>query len=366
MKIPLVDLKANYLSIKQEIDSAIQRVIDNSSFIMGKEVEDFDKKFADFINAKYSIGVGNGTFALHLALIAAGIKEGDEVIIPVNTFIATSEAVSYCNATPVFVDVEEDSYNINPRLILDKITEKTKTIIPVHLYGNPCKMKEILEIAQEYDLKIIEDCAQAHGAEYNKIKVGNFGEVSTFSMFPAKVLGAFGDAGSVVTNNEEIAEKIRLLRNHGRHTKYEHLIEGYNYRIHSLQAAILNVKLKYLKEWIEKRIILAHKYNVLLKDYVITPKENGKHCYYMYVVRVKDRERLQEYLKQNGVETGVHYPIPLHLQPAYKNLGHNKGDFPVAEKLANEILSLPLYPEMTEEQINYVSNKIKEFYKLDS
>ena len=363
MKIPLVDLKANYLSIKNEIDEAIKRVIENSSFIMGKEVEEFDKNFANFINAKYSIGVGNGTLALHLALLTLGIKQGDEVILPVNTFIATSEAVSQCGAKPVFVDVEEDTYNINPSLIEKAITTKTKAVIPVHLYGNPCNMKEILEIAQKNNLKVIEDCAQAHGAEFENKKVGNFGEIATFSMFPAKVLGAFGDAGAVITNNEELANKISLLRDHGRRKKYEHLIEGYNYRIDALQAAILNVKLKYLNNWIEKRREIANKYSKLLGDVVITPKENGKHCYYMYVVRVKNRDKLQNYLKENNIETGIHYPIPLHLQPAYKHLNYKKGDFPVAEKHADEILSIPLYPEMTDEQINYVCEKIKEFYE---
>ena len=366
MKIPLVDLKANYLSIKEEIDSAIQRIIDNSSFIMGKEVEEFDKNFADFNNSKHAIGVGNGTLALHLALIASGIKQGDEVIVPVNTFIATSEAVSHCNAKPVFVDVEEGSYNINPELIEKTINSKTKAIIPVHLYGNPCKMKEIMEIAKEYNLKVIEDCAQAHGAEYEGKKVGNFGGISSFSMFPAKILGSFGDAGSVITNDDNLAEQVKLLRNHGRHTKYEHLIEGYNYRMHALQAAILNVKLKYLNNWIEKRREIAQKYNNLLKDVVITPKESEKHSYYMYVIQVRNREKLQEYLKNNDIETGIHYPIPLHLQPAYKNLNYKKGDFPAAEKLSDEILSIPLYPEISEEQINYVAEKIREFYRLNT
>src|SRR3989344_1489191 len=223
-------------------------------------------------------------------------------------------------------------------------------------------MNKIMEIAKKHNLKIVEDCAQAHGAEYEGKKLGNFGLISSFSMFPAKVLGAFVDAGSVVTNDDTLAEKIKLLRNHGRHTKYEHLIEGYNYRIDALQAAILNVKLKYLNDWIEKRRKIAEKYNSLLKEHVITPKESGKHCYYMYVIRVKNREDLQKYLKENGIETGIHYPMPLHLQPAYKNLDYKKGDFPVAEKISEEILSIPLYPEMTQEQVEYVADKIKEFY----
>lgn len=370
MKIPLVDLKANYLSIKDEIDSTISRVVENSIFIMGKEVEEFDKNFAKFVNANYSIGVGNGTLALHLALLTTGIKKGDEVILPVNTFIATSEAISYCGARPIFVDVEEDTYNINPDLIKKAITNKTKAIIPVHLYGNPCNVDKIMEIAQENSLKIIEDCAQAHGAEYKGKKIGNFGEVSTFSMFPAKILGAFGDAGAVVTNNDELAKKVRLLRNHGKSTKYEHLIEGYNYRIDALQAAILNVKLKHLDKWIEKRREVASLYNKLFSEnnllkFVKIPNENkdGKHCYYMYVIRVKNREKLQAYLKENNIATGIHYPIPLHLQPAYKHLNYKKGDFLIAEKLADEILSLPMYPELTTEQVNYIADKIKDFYK---
>jgi dTDP-4-amino-4,6-dideoxygalactose transaminase len=372
MKIPLVDLKANYLSIKNEIDETIFRVINNSSFIMGDEVEEFDKNFAKFLDVRYSIGVNSGTSALHLALIALDIKQGDEVITVPNTFIATSEAISHTGAKPVFVDIEEDIYNMNPRLVNEKVTKKTRAIIPVHLYGNPCNMKEILFKALEYDssIKIVEDCAQAHGAEYCGIKLGNHGAIAAFSMFPAKVLGSFGDAGAVVTNDETLANKVRLLRNHGRITKHEHLIEGYNYRISSLQAAILNAKLKYLDGWIEKRRQVACCYNKLfsennLEELVKTPIENkdGKHCYYMYVVRVKNRENLQNYLKEQGIETGIHYKLPLHLQPAYSYLGYKKGDFPITEKVSNEILSLPLYPEMTEEQIVYVVDSIKKFYK---
>ena len=354
MKIPLVDLKANYLSIKEEIDSSIQRVIENSSFIMGKEVGEFDKNFARFINSKYAIGVGNGTFALHLSLIASDIKQNDEIITVPNTFIATTEAISYCGAKPVFVDIEEEGYNINSNLIEEKITNKTKAIIAVHLYGNSCNLEEILKICDKNNLKLIEDCAQAHGAEYNGLKLGNFGSLAAFSMFPAKVLGSFGDAGAVVTNNEDLAKKVNLLRNHGRMNKYEHIIEGYNYRIDALQAAILNVKLKYLDNWIEKRRDAASLYNKFfnengLYEFIKTPKEskNSKHCYYMYVIRVKDRERLQNYLNENEIETGVHYPLPLHLQQAYKNLNYKKGDFPVAEKHAEEILSIPLYPEIS-------------------
>jgi len=364
MKIPLVDLKANYLSIKNEIDSAIRDVIYNTSFIMGPHVKEFDENFAKYIGTKYCSGVANGTVALHLALNTLGIKKDDEVITVPNTFIATTEAITMCGAKPVFVDIDPENFNINPKLIEAAITKKTKAIICVHLYGQSCDMDPILKICKKNNLFLIEDAAQAHGAEYKGRKLGTFGYIGCFSMFPAKVLGAYGDAGAVVTNNDKIGPLIAKLRDHGRITKYEHLIEGFNYRIDALQSAILNVKLRYLDQWIEARRNKAKIYNELLSGIVETPKEENyaKHTYYMYVIRCKNRDDLQEFLKQNDIGTGIHYPIPLHLQPALKYLGYKKRDFPEAEIVAEEILSIPMYPELSLQQINYIVEKIKEFY----
>lgn len=361
--IPIVDLKRQYLSIKDEIDGAIRNIIDNTSFIMGKPVEEFENNFANYCNAEYCVGTSSGTSALYLVLKALGIKEGDEVITVPNTFIATSEVISQVGAKIKFIDVDEETYNMDVEKLKNTIDENTKAIIPVHLYGHSCDMDQILEIAKEHNLKIIEDCAQAHGTKYKDKKIP-IGEIGCFSFFPAKILGAYGDAGCVVTNNEELANKIKLLRNHGREKKYEHLIEGFNHRLDSLQAAILNVKLKYLNEWIERRRNNAKLYSGLLKN-VIMPieKDYSKHSYYVYTIRVKNRDKLQEFLKENGIATQIYYPIPLHLQSAYKNLDYKEGDFPVTEKIAKEILSLPMFPELTEEEIKYICEKVNYFCK---
>ena len=364
MKIPLVDLKAHYLSIKTEIDEAIQRVIDNTAFIMGEEVKGFEEEFARYCNVKYAIGTSSGTTALHLALITCGVGAGDEVITVPNTFIATAEVISQCGAKVVFVDIDEKSYNLDPETLEAAITQKTKAILPVHLYGQPANLTPIIDIAKEHNLKVIEDAAQAHGAEYNGQKVGGIGDVGCFSFYPAKNLGAFGDAGMLVTNNDEIAKKVDMLRNHGRFTKYEHLVEGYNYRLDALQAAILGAKLRHLDKWTDKRRYNANLYNELLQDAnVITPKEMdyAKHVYHLYVIRATKRDELQNWLESNGISTGIHYPIPLHLQKAYEYLGHQVGDFPAAEKCANEILSLPMYPELKEEQIERIVKAIKRY-----
>jgi dTDP-4-amino-4,6-dideoxygalactose transaminase len=365
MKIPLVDLKANYDSIKGEIDSIIKQTIDNSSFIMGAPVKEFDKNWAEYCNSQFSFGVANGTEAIRLSLLALDIKQGDEVITSPNTFIATTEAISAVGATPVFVDIDESTYTINPDQIEEKITERTKAIIPVHLYGHPCDMEKIVEIARRRNIKILEDCAQSHGATFKGKKTGTIGNISGFSMFPAKILGAFGDAGAIITDNERLAEKINLLRNHGRFSKYEHLQEGFNSRIDALQANILNVKLKHLDNWIEKRRQLANKYKEELLEVVTCPREKdwASHSYYMYVIRTEKRDELREFLEKNEISCQIHYPIPLHLQPAYKHLNYKEGDFPITEKVANEILSIPLYPELTEEQQNYIISKIKEFFE---
>ncbi len=363
-KIPLVDLKANYLSMKEEIDKAIQDVIDSSSFIMGSYLKKFEENFARFCRAKHAIGCSSGTTAVHLALLAADIKKGDEVITVPNTFIATTECISYVEGSIKFVDVKEDTALVDIDQLERAITPKTKAIVVVHLYGQMPDMQRIREIADEHSLFLIEDAAQAHGAEWKGHQPGFYGDVASYSFFPAKNLGCFGDGGAVVTNNDELAEKIRLLVNHGRMSKYEHLMEGYNYRLDALQAAILNAKLPHLPRWTELRREHAEFYNKNLPGEIIRPveAEGAKHVYYMYVIRTKKRDQLMNHLKEKGIGCGIHYPIPLHLQPAYKHLDLKKGYFPISEKLAKEIISIPVYPELTEEQLNYIVDSIHEFF----
>ncbi len=365
MNIPLVDLKANYLSIKNEIDSAIQDVINNTSFIMGKYLKTFEDNYAKFCNAKHAIGCSSGTTALHLALLAANIQKGAEVISVPNTFIATTECISYVGGNIRFVDVAPETALINVDKLEKSITSKTKALIIVHLYGQMPDMQRIKEIADDHQLFIIEDSAQAHAAEWNGHQPGYYGDIATYSFFPAKNLGCFGDGGGVVTNNDELEEKVRLLVNHGRTTKYEHMMEGYNYRLDPLQAAILNAKLPHLLKWTDLKRKHAKFYNDNLPEGILTPVEakGAKHVYYMYVIRTKKRDELMKYLKENGISCGIHYPIPLHLQPAYKNLGYNKGSFPVSEMLSDEIVSIPVYPELTEDKQVYIVDKITNFQK---
>ena len=364
--IPFVDLKAQYDSIKDEIDEAIQKVLNNTSFIMGEELKKFEEEFARFCDVKYAIGVANGSDALILALRACRIGKGDEVITVPHTFISTAEAISNVGGKVVFVDIDPKTYTIDVSKIEEKINKKTKAIIPVHLYGQPADMDSIMMLAKKYNLRIIEDAAQAHGAEYKEEKVGSIGDVSCFSFYPGKNLGAYGDAGMVVTNNEEIAEKVKLLRNHGRITKkYEHEIEGYSSRLDNLQAAILRMKLRHLNKWNESRRENAKKYNELLSnvDGIITPYEADyvKHVYHLYVIRVEKerRDKLREELKYKGIATGIHYPIPLHLQSAYKYLGYKEGDFPITEKASQEIISLPMFAELSDVQIEEIVETIK-------
>ncbi len=362
MQIQLADLKKQYASIKSEIDKAIQNVIDNTSFINGPDVREFEKEFSVYCGKKFCVGVSSGTEALRLSLIATGIRPGDEVILPANTFIATAEAVSTSNAKPVFVDVNEKTFNIDTEKIRSAITEKTKAILPVHLYGQCADMDEILDIAAEHDLKIIEDCAQAHGSEY-KQKKAPIGNLGCFSFFPGKNLGAFGDAGSVVTNDKDIAEKISLLRDHGREhgEKYKHACIGYNSRLDTLQAAILRVKLRHLDEWNQARRHVADVYRESLAGVEIPIEADyAKHTYHQFVVRTKVRDKLKTYLKNNGISTGIHYPIPLHQQPAYEKEFAGQS-FPVTETLSKEILSLPIFPELSLEQLNYIIEKINSF-----
>lgn len=366
MQIPLVDLKKQYLSIKDEIDSAIQEVLDNTEFILGKNVENFEKKFAGLCNVKHCVGVNNGTSALRLALQALGVKPNDEVITTPFTFIATAEAISHIGAKPVFADINEKTYCIDPEKIKEKITSKTKAIIPVHMFGQCADMDPILEVAEKHNINVIEDAAQAHNALYKNKKAGSIGDISCFSFYPGKNLGAYGEAGAVCTNDEDAAQKLVLLRQHGELKRYYHDVIGDNCRMEAIQGAVLGVKLKYIEEWTEKRRKNAEAYSKLLKKSdVVLPyeAEYARHVYHIYAIRAKNREQLRDFLGKNGISTGIHYPIPVHLQKAYYFMGINKGSFPIAEKTAEEILSLPMYPELSEEQIEYISNNIHNFVK---
>ena len=386
MPIPLVDLKAQYQAIKPEIDAAIARVIGHCGFILGEEVRRFEADFAAFCDlpASAAVGVDSGTAALHLALLACGVGPGDdetpsrltsrhggrdgvsEVIVPSHTFIATASNISHLGARPVFVDIDLDTYNLDPAKIEAAITPCTRAIIPVHLYGQPADMAPILDIARRHGLRVIEDAAQAHGATYRGQKVGGLGDVGIFSFYPGKNLGAYGDAGMLVSRDPQIADTARLLRDHGRRDKYEHLIEGYNYRLDALQAAILGAKLPHLGAWNAQRRHHAAAYNAALADLeLVRPIEapDRTHVYHLYVVRVERRDELLAYLKVQGIGAGVHYPIPLHRQPAYRHLGYRPGDFPATERAANEVLSLPMYPELTPAQIAEVAAAIADFQK---
>jgi len=362
MKVPFVDLKAQYFAIKAEIDQAIQNVILDSEFIGGKYVESFEKNFANYIGAQFCIGVGNGTDALFIALKELGVKKGDEVITAANSFIATSEAITMTGAKVVFVDCDEKTYNIDVRKIENAITEKTKAIIPVHLYGQPASMDKIFEIAKRYGLFVIEDAAQAHGAKYQSNNIGTTSDCACFSFYPGKNLGAYGDAGAIVTNNDELALRMRMFANHGRSEKYNHKFEGTNSRLDSLQAAVLDVKLKYLHTWNEKRRAIAKIYDSALKDIVIVPKvQKGViHVYHLYVIRIKKRERVRQLLAEKGIQTGIHYPVPLPFLEAYRYLKHRPEDFPVSYSLKDELLSLPIHGNMTDEEANYVTTCLRE------
>jgi dTDP-4-amino-4,6-dideoxygalactose transaminase len=381
MKIPLVDLKRQYETIKDEIDNAIKNAILRSDFIFGKDLELFEKEFADYCGTKYAIGVDSGTGALELSLLALGIGPGDEVILPTFTFYSTASSVCYTGAKPVFVDVEETTGNIDINKLKEFISNyknksKIKVIIPVHIFGQTVNMDEILDIAQKYNLKVIEDACQSHGAIYkfesqnSKFKIakaGSMGNIGCFSFYPAKNLGAYGDGGIIVTNDPEIDKKVRLLRDYGRTGKYIHSSIGYNKRLDTLQAAILRVKLKKLDYWNQLRRNNAKIYTELLKDSEIKPleiKTYSEPIYHMFVVKVKDRDKLFEYLNNEGIGTGIHYPIPLHLQPAFKFLKYSKGDLPVSEKLSEEVISLPMYPELSRDEIEIVVNKILKFYGI--
>jgi dTDP-4-amino-4,6-dideoxygalactose transaminase len=358
--IPLVGLFDQYQTIKPEIDAAIQNIITSSAFVGGNEVRQFEKEFAAYCEAKACVGVGNGTDALYLTLRALGIGAGDEVITVAHTFIATSEAISMTGATPIFIDVLDDTMLMDPALIEPAITPRTKAIIPVHLYGQSCDMDAIMEIARKHGLKVVEDAAQAHGAKWRGQRVGSIGDAATFSFYPGKNLGAFGDAGAVVSQDEGLIEQIRMLANHGRLEKYTHKIEGVNSRLDGLQAAILRVKLRYLDEWNAKRRQIADAYREQLTDRGIafqTVHENAEPVWHLFVVRLSERERLQSSLKEEGIASGIHYPVPLHQQPAYEDRRASY-NLPATERAAREVLSLPMYPELTQEQIDAICSAV--------
>jgi len=363
MEVPFVDLKAQYRSIKSEIDAAIARVIENTSFVLGREVENFEEQFAAYVGAKYCVGVNSGTAAIQLALLACNIGTGDEVIVPANTFFATAEAVSNAGATPVFIDVDPVSYNIDPARVEAAITPKTRAIIPVHLYGQAADLDPVLEIASRHRLRMIEDAAQAHGTTYHGRRVGAIGHAGCFSFYPGKNLGAYGEGGAVVTDDEGVAAQIRLLRDHGASRKYHHDIVGFNLRLEGIQGAVLAAKLPFLDRWNDLRRRHAATYRTLLADSgLVLPveMEYSRHVYHLFVVQAEDRDGLHRKLEERGIQTGMHYPVPLHLQKAYSFLGYQTGDFPVSEQLSAGLLSLPMFPELTIDQIDYVARCIRE------
>ena len=365
LKLNFTDLHIQYKNTEKEIDTAIKNVIESCRFINGPQIAELEEAIANYCNSKYGIGVASGTDALLLPLMAIDIQPGDEVITTPFTFIATAEVIALLKAKPVFVDINEQTCNIDADKIAEKITSKTKAIIPVHLFGQMADMDEIIKIAEKHNLVVIEDAAQAIGAEYKNKKSCSIGDFGTISFFPAKNLGAYGDAGMIITNNEENANKLRMLRNHGQAKRYEHSCIGINGRLDTIQAAILLVKLKYLDKWIENRVKLAQRYSEKLKDYVKTPfvKDYNKHVFHQYSIRTDRRDELLSFLKENGIPTAIHYPKPLHLQECFKYLGYKEGDFPVSEKISREVCSLPMFPEMTEEQQDMVIDTIIRFFR---
>lgn len=363
--IPLVDLTKQYGLLRPKIDQALKRVMSQGDFVLGKEVELFEKEFATFCTTRYSVGVASGTDAILLALRALNIKKGDEVIVPANTFISTVLPIIYLGAKPVLVDINPETYTIDTRLVKRIITKKTRAIIPVHLYGQMAEMDSILRLAKQHHLFVIEDACQAHGAMYKGKMAGSFGDIGCFSFYPGKNLGAYGDGGAITTNSNILADHIRILRNIGQTKKYHHTLLGYNSRLDTLQAAILRVKLIYLDRWNAKRRSHAELYDKLLSEIHISGQKilNGHTSnHHLYVVRVKRRNALISFLKTKGIQCGIHYPIPLHLQKSLNFLGYKKGDFPIAEQSAREIISLPMFPELTRQEIHSVVAQIRTFY----
>jgi dTDP-4-amino-4,6-dideoxygalactose transaminase len=364
MNVPFVDLKAQYAAVKSEILPAVVDVLESAHFVLGKEVAAFEEEFAAFSGAQHGVAVNTGTSALHLALLAAGIGPGDEVITVPCTFVATVAAIGYTGATPVFVDVDPFTYTMDVTKLEAAITSRTKAILPVHLYGNPADMDPITQIARRHNLIVIEDSAQAHAAEYNGRRCGSIGDMGCFSFYPGKNLGAYGEGGLVTTNNPAFAKKIRMLRDWGAEKKYEHVLKGFNYRMEAIQGAILRVKLRYLEQWTNARRAHAAAYATVLSESGLqlpTEIPGGRHVYHVYAVLTPHRGEITESLSSQGVQTGIHYPFPIHLLPAHADLGYKTGDFPVSERVAAQELSLPMYPEMTDAHIDAVGQAIATF-----
>lgn len=368
MKVRFVDLRAQHQPIEEELREAFSRVLRDCSFVLGPEIEKFEKDFASYLGAAQCVTVSNGTAALQLVLQALGVGSGDEVITVANTFIASAEGISATGARPVFVDVDPISYTMDPALLERAITPRTKAILPVHLYGQPADMDALLEIARKHKLPVVEDSCQAHGAEYRGLKAGTIGTAGCFSFYPSKNLGCCGEGGAVTTNDLELAHRVRMLRDHGSVRKYEHKLAAYNCRLEGLQGAILALKLPHLDDWNNKRRSIAEHYNHRLSGTgIVTPREMpyARHVYHLYVIQVEDRDTLRSELGQRGIEVGLHYPIPLHLQEAYRFLGYQAGDFPVSERLSRTILSLPIYAELPEASVDYVAATIVESMEVE-
>ncbi len=357
MKIPFVDLKSQYLSIKNEVDAAIQEVVSNTAFVGGATVKNFEDAYAQYCGTSHAVGCANGTDAIEIALQAIGVKPGDEVIVPASTWISTAEAVTAIGGVPVFADVLPGLYTIDPQDIERKVTAKTKAVIPVHLYGLPCEMDEVMAVANKHGLMVMEDCAQAHGATYKGQKVGTFGNAGSFSFYPGKNLGAYGDAGGMITNDAQVAENMRIICDHGQKGKHNHLIEGRNSRLDGIQAAVLSVKLNHIESWSDARNQNARYYNSKLTDAglgIPTIPEHSRHVFHLYVVQVDNREEIMKLLGDKGIATGIHYPTPLPYLEAYKRFNHQPADFPISYRQKDKIMSLPMFPELTEEQIDYI------------
>lgn len=367
MNIPLVDLKKQYKILHKEVNKQLDEIFKSASFIKGPILEAFENEFASFLKAKYCVAVASGTDALYLSLLSLGIGKGDEVILPANTFIATAYAILYVGAKPVFIDVDPNTLSINSKLIEKSMTNKTKAIIPVHLYGQPVDMDSIIKLSKKHRLFVIEDACQAHGAIYKGKRVGTFGNLAAYSFYPSKNLGAYGDGGAIITNSSKLVKLIKSLREYGSTSKYTYNRRGINSRLDTIQAAVLRIKLKHLEVWNKKKFNLAIRYNSKLKELspITTPfiYKNSIPAYHLYVIRTTKRTQLIKYLKSCNIQTGIHYPIPLHLQKSLLFLGYKRGDFPVTEAMASKILSLPIYPELTNQQQDYIIESIKFFFK---